>query len=157
MRLRFINNYYQGEFCTIREYIEQNSQAICQWQIASFLLLFSLSLLSCGRNSNQSLVIPPPTNPLIREFVGYGVVTASFAQVLDEPRQDGVSLAFLRRASLVRISERRILRNRGVSEIWVLVDAHSPEGMIKGWLGENTINVFDNEDQALTAARAMSP
>ena len=121
----------------------------------SLVLLFPLLLLFCSPNSNKDSLIPPPTNPLIREFIGYGVVTASFAQVLEEPRLDGASLAILRRASLVRIIERRIVRNRGLSEIWMLVDAQGSEGKIQGWLDESSINVFSTEVQALTAVGTM--
>ena len=143
MRIRFLSYCNQGDF--IRR------------KIPVFLLLFPLLFLSCSRVSNHSPVIPPPTNPLIREFIGYGVVSVSFAQVLDEPRQDGATLTILRRSSLVRIIERRILRNRGLSEVWVLVEAQGSEGKVEGWLGESSINVFNTEVQASTAAGAMSP
>ena len=148
MRIRFINRYNQG---TKLRFVFDIYFKL------SILVLFLLLLLSCSRNSNQGPLIPPPTNPLIREFIGYGVVTTSFAQVLEEPRQDGVSLAILRRASLVRIIERRIIRNRGLSEIWLFVEAQEPEGKVQGWLGENSINIFSNEVQAFTAAEAMNP
>ena len=125
-----------------------------------FVWLFPLFLLFCSRGAEETPVIPRPTNPLIREFIGYGVVNVSFIHVVNEPRQDGTSLGYLRRGSLVKITERRILRNRGNSEIWVLVDAQypgAPEGKISGWLEENSIVVFDTEVQALTAAEAMTP
>ena len=137
MRLRVLNSYNQG-----------------------LLLLLPLFLLFCCRNKEESPVIPPPTNPLTREFIGYGVVSSPFAHVMNEHRQDGTALAYLRRGSLVKIIERRNIRNRGISEIWVLVDAQYfavPEGIIQGWLRENTLSVFDNELKAQTAAETMAP
>ena len=102
-------------------------------------------------------MIPPPTNPLIREFIGYGVVNPPFVHIVDEPRQDARPLAYLRRGSVVKIVERQTIRNRGIPETWVLIDVTLPEGMIQGWLGENYINVFRNEGQANTAAGTMTP
>ena len=137
MRLKVFANYHQG-----------------------FILLFPLFLLCCSRNPEEIPVIPPPTNPLIREFIGYGVVSVPFIHVVDEPHQDGASLGYLRKGSLVKIIERRILRNRGNPETWVLVDVQYsgvPDGKIRGWLGGNSISVFDNEVQALTAAEAITP
>jgi hypothetical protein len=137
MRLRVIFNNYQG-----------------------FVLLLPFFFLFCSRSSEETPVIPPPTNPLVREFIGYGVVNDSFIHVVNEPRQDGASLGYLRKGSLVKIMERRILNNRGNPEIWVLVDAQYsgvPEGQIQGWLGERSLSIFNNEVQAVTAAEAMSP
>ena len=130
------------------------------WYNQGLLLLFPLFLLGCDRFSEETPVIPPPTNPLIREFIGYGVVNVSFIHVAAEPRQDSTSLGYLRKGSLVKIKERRILRDRGNSEIWVLVDAQysgTPEGIIQGWLGESSLNIFQNEVQAITAMEAMTP
>jgi hypothetical protein len=123
-------------------------------------LVFLLMLfLSCNRNAEEIPLIPPATNPLTREFIGYGVVNESFIHVVREPKQNEVSLGYLRKGSLVKIIERRALTNQGNVEIWVLVDAEysgTPEGKIQGWLMENTINVFDTESRALTASEAMN-
>ena len=134
MRLRVLINNYQG-----------------------LIVLLPLFLLFCSRGSEEKEVIPPPTNPLIREFIGYGVVNASFVHVMSEPGQDGVSLGYLRKGSLVRIIERRTLSNRRNRSIWVLVDTYPgvQEEAIQGWLEESSISVFENEVQALTAMEAM--
>jgi hypothetical protein len=121
-------------------------------------LLFML-FFSCNRNTEEIPLIPPATNPLAREFIGYGVVNESFIHVVKEPRQNEVSLGYLRKGSLVKIIERRALTNQGNVEIWVLVDAEysgTPDGKIQGWLMENTLNVFDTESRALTASEAMN-
>ena len=108
---------------------------------------------------------------MIREFIGYGVVNVSFIHVLDEPFDEGTSLGFLRKRSIVRIIERRSLSNRGNVETWVKVDAEyqrsfdqgidysgsTSEGRIQGWLKESSLFVYDNEARALTAAEDMSP
>jgi hypothetical protein len=123
------------------------------------LFFLFMLLLSCNRNTEEIPLIPPATNPLTREFIGYGVVNESFIHVVREPRQNEASLGYLRKGSLVKIIERRALTNRGNVEIWVLVDAEytgTPEGKIQGWLMENTLNVFDTESRALTASEAMT-
>jgi hypothetical protein len=125
----------------------------------ALLLLFAL-LLSCNRNSDEIEVIPPLTNPLSREFIGYGVVNESFIHVVKEPAQDDISLGYLRKGSIVKIIERRTFTRRGIIEIWTLVDAAytgTPEGKIQGWLMENTLNVYDTESRALTASETMTP
>ena len=124
-----------------------------------FILLLPLFLLFCSRSSEETPVIPPPTNPLIREFIGYGVVNVSFVHVADEPGLDGTSLSYLRKGSLVKIVERRMLNNRGNSEIWVMVDTQysdAPGDKIRGWLRESNLIVYNNEEQANTAAETMN-
>ena len=122
--------------------------------------LFCLFLFSCSRTSDEIPIIPPPTNPLTRDYIGYGVVNTSFLHIVSEPRLNSDSLGFLRRGSLVKIIERRVLFSRGTAETWVMIEIQHPgppERIIQGWLLEETINVFNNESQAVTAADAMSP
>ena len=126
----------------------------------ALILLFPLFLFCCNRNSDEIPLVPPPTNPLEREFIGYGVVDVSFVHILSGPMQDNDSLGYLRKRSLVRITERRSVNGRGNAESWVKVDAPYPassDGKIQGWLRESSLNVYDNEVQALTAAQAMTP
>lgn len=126
----------------------------------ALVLTLLLSLLSCGRTSDEVPLIPPPTNPMEREFIGYGVVDASFIHVLSEPLRDNTSLGYLRKRSLVKITERRSVNNRGKVETWVKVDAPYPGtsgGNIQGWLNETSLNVYENEVQANTAAQIMTP
>ena len=119
-----------------------------------FILLLTFFLFSCVRNTEEIPLIPPATNPMAREFIGYGVVNVSFLHVLDEPLNEGASLGYLRRRAPVRIMERRSIRNHGNVETWVKIDA---ESNIQGWIIESSINVYDNEVQAHTAAQNMSP
>ena len=139
------------------------------------LLICSLFLLiaGCRRSSDEVSVTPPETRPLAREYIGYGVVNVSFTHLLSEPGEAGVSGAYLRRASVVRIIERCSLMNRGNSESWVLVEGnYEGTGGVtgaettrewsdgaagsRGWLAESTLDVFDNESQAITASRALN-
>jgi len=95
-----------------------------------------------------------------REYIGYGVVDASFVYILEDPLQDNSSLGYLRRRSLVKIMERQPVSIKGTVESWVKVEAPyagTPDGEIEGWLKESSLTVYDNEDQAETAAKAMTP
>lgn len=130
-------------------------------RIHSQALLLLVLFLSCVRNSTETPVIPPSTNPLANEFIGYGVVNIAFAHVTADPLQD-TPLGFLRKRSLVQITERRTLSGRGNTETWVKIteysaDPNSAQTAIEGWLRENSLNVYDNVFQAVTASQAMLP
>jgi hypothetical protein len=111
----------------------------------------ALAAVSCGRAAAERPVIPPPTDPLRRAFIGYGVVSVYYPPVLDEPG-GGNTLGYLRRGSLVRVLERRPPEGAGSAEPWVLV-----EGTCRGWLPERVIQVYENEAQARTAAESLAP
>ena len=130
----------------------RNSQA--------FILIFSIFLFSCEGKPEELPIIPPPTNPMSREYIGYGVINVSFIHVTEEPSQTAASVGFLRKRTVAKILERRSLNNRGNIEIWVKIDTEStstPDGNIQGWLRENTIDIYDNEVQAITASEIMTP
>jgi hypothetical protein len=123
------------------------------------LLAMTLSI-SCTKGQEEIFLEPPPTNPLARDFIGYGVVNASFTHVEDEAGQNGVSLGYLRKGSMVRIIERRSLTNQEYAELWILIEADyqgAPGGRIQGWLRESAVEVYDNESRALTASETMTP
>ena len=94
--------------------------------------------------------MPPATSPLSQAYIGYGVTNVSYTRINSMPDDDSVSPGYLRRGSVVRIIERRLLRNGGGSESWVYV-----EGAFNGWLRESLVDIYDNEPQAETASRAM--
>jgi hypothetical protein len=138
---------------------------------------------SCVRGAEETPLDPPPTNPLARTYLGYGVINVSFTHVYGEAGQDGLSLGYLRRGSLVKIIERRPVTNQSGTELWILVSADTnietaltpsrrkvdsgesnpltnqdaSGGEIRGWLRETTADVYDNEDRARTASGAMAP
>jgi len=131
----------------------------CKYRQAPVIIALFL-LISCSRSSDEIPVIPPPTNPMAREYIGYGVVNVSFIHVLSEPLAENTSLGFLRKKSIVKIIERRSLSDRGNAESWVKIDAPysgTYDNNIQGWLRESSINVYNNEVQALTAAEVMNP
>jgi hypothetical protein len=109
-----------------------------------------LVLGSCTRSADDIVLVPPPTPPLSRYFLGYGIVSVSYTQVLQEPVRGSESLGYLRRSSLVRILERRQVKHRGTFESWILV-----AGNYRGWLPEAMVRIYDTEAQAKTAAESM--
>ena len=102
--------------------------------------------------------MPVSTHPLSRHYIGFGVVNVSFTHLLSENGPAGVSQAYLRRGTVVRIVERVQINNRGNSESWVLVENNyqGPGSLGMGWLLETVLDVYENEDRANTASRKMS-
>jgi hypothetical protein len=124
---------------------------IRQVRIFPLLLICVVLLYSCKRTTSGDFpVVPPLTYPLSRSAIGYGVVSASYTQVVDEPELQGESQGYLRRGSIVRIIERRFVATQEDSAVWVLV-----EGNYRGWLREAVVDIYDNEAQAGTAAEFM--
>jgi len=127
-----------------------------------FLLLLScvflIALASCRRNSEELPVAPPATHPLSREYIGFGVVNVSFTHLLDESSSAGVSLGYLRRGTVVRITERRHTVSRGGEETWVFVEGnYQGSGSVSsGWLPETALLIYDSESRANTASRTLS-
>ena len=114
--------------------------------------------MGCRRSAEEAPVSPPVTHPLSRDYVGYGVVTASFAHLLNEAGPAGVSVAYLRRGTVVRIVERRSFLGRGGgSESWVFAEGnYEGDSLSRGWLQETSLVIYDNESQARTASRLIS-
>jgi hypothetical protein len=114
-----------------------------------FFLVFS-----CGGGVREEPLVPPPTDPLRREYIGYGVARETYTHVVEEPGEGRSVLGYLRRGSLVRVLERRYsspgAANSG-RETWVLV-----EGAYRGWLPEREIQIFDSEARARTAAESLN-
>jgi hypothetical protein len=126
--------------------------AVGQGCLLVFLILISITGFgSCTKGSEHIAMVPPPTPPLSRNFLGYGVISVSYIQVLNEPIRGAESLGYLRRGSLVRVLERKMVEHQGVFESWILA-----EGNYRGWLWENEVRIYNNEAQAKTAAESMS-
>lgn len=117
--------------------------------------MFSASLESCRRSADELPVMPPETSPLAREYIGFGVVVVSFTHILSEPGSAGVSQAYLRRGTIVRIIERRNVINRDTPEFWVFAEANyqGPGSAFKGWLQAAAVEIYDSEDRANTASK----
>ena len=122
-------------------------------------LIFPLILLltGCNRSSNDNPVSPPETRPLTREFIGFGVIIVSFTHLYNEPGIEGVSQGYLRQGLVVRVLERRQITNRGNFESWVLIEGnfHNPGSIVRGWLQEAVMDIYDNESRANTASRMI--
>ncbi|MDR0402293.1 MAG: hypothetical protein LBH35_01745 [Treponema sp.] len=112
---------------------------------AAFLPLFFV-LAACSPKEH-SIPDPPPTPPLSRPIVGYGVVKASYTRIMSEPGPEGVSLGYVRERTVLYILERRLVRNGESPEYWVRVERD-----YSGWLPENVIDIYDTEEKADTAA-----
>jgi hypothetical protein len=117
---------------------------------ARLLLFFALLGCGCDGKKEESPVVPPATAPLSRAVIGYGVINVSYTHVSAEPMEGSVSQGYLRRGTLVRILERRDIRNGGVPVSWVLA-----EGASMGWLREELVDIYDNEGMARTASESM--
>ena len=116
------------------------------------LVLIAIFFVSCRNGRNESPVLPPPTSPLSRPYIGFGVINASYTRINTEPGEGADSSGVLRRGTVVLIRERRQMRigAGGRMESWLLVEETS-----SGWLRESFVDVFDNEPQARTASQTM--
>ena len=121
-------------------------------------IVFFLFLTGCRRSSEEQPVTPPATNPLAREYIGYGVVNVSFTHLLSESGPGGVSQGYLRRGTVVRIIERVKFSSRGNSVSWVLAESnYQGQGAVSsGWLEEADLVVYENENQANTASKTIN-
>ena len=102
--------------------------------------------------------MPPLTHPLAREYIGFGVVNVSFTHLLSESGSSGVSQAYLRRGTIVRIIERVQINRRGNTESWVLAESNyqGAASSSSGWLLESVLDVYENENRANTASKMMT-
>ena len=123
------------------------------------MILVLFLFTGCNRSSQELPVTPPPTHPLARQHIGYGVVHVSFTHLLSEPGPAGVSQGHLRRGTVLRIVERRQIIIQGNYQSWVLAEEsyQPPAAPSRGWLQEATMEIFDRESRAGTASRAMIP
>ena len=121
------------------------------------LCAFSIALASCNRNTEELPVAPPATHPLSREYIGFGVVNVSFTHLLDESSSAAVSLGYLRRGTVVRITERRHVVSGASEESWVFVEGnYQGSGSVSsGWLPETALLIYDSESRANTASRTL--
>jgi len=116
-----------------------------------FLALFSILLCSCGTKKEEINLVPPVTSPLSGEYIGFGVIKESFTHINSDPSQDSPSLGYLRRGARVRIVRRQIIKTLDSYVSWVLTD-----GQQQGWLKEDVMDIYKNENQAITASELLS-
>jgi hypothetical protein len=120
-------------------------------RLGQLLLLFCLTVLcACGKNKEEAPVVPPVTSPLSRDYIGFGVITSSFTHVTAEPAENSESIGYLRRGSLVRVLRRQTIKTGGAFTSWLLTDGNQ-----LGWLKEEVVDIYENENQAKTASESM--
>ena len=130
--------------------------AIGQLSIYCFLLLF---IFSCTSKNEEISVIPPVTSPLSGGYIGFGVITASFTHISQDPSENSSSLGYLRRGSLVKVLRRQTLNVSGSFVSWVLIDARqegAEQDVLQGWLKEEVMDIYSIESQAKTASEIIS-
>jgi hypothetical protein len=124
------------------------------------LLVVCFLAASCTRSSDEIPLEPPPTHPLVRGFIGFGVVNTSFTHINDKPGAEGISQGYLRKGSLAKVIERRSVNNHKDVELWVYIDGSyqgNSELVSSGWLRESALDIYDSEAKALTASETMAP
>ena len=122
------------------------------------MIVFVILMSACDRKKDETPVIPPLTSPLSQTFIGFGVVNVSYTRVAAQPEEDNfaedsaenASPGYLRRGSVVRILQRRLVKSQEKPESWVLVN-----GSCTGWLKESLVDIYDTESQARTASESM--
>jgi hypothetical protein len=131
--------------------------ALGQLPVMLFALLFCLAAL-CGCSGKKqdsseggSRVVPPVTSPLSREYIGFGVITASFTHITEDPSEGSASIGYLRRGTMVRILRRQTVKTNTGFVSWVLID-----GEPQGWLRESVMSIYESENQARTASETIS-
>jgi hypothetical protein len=128
-----------------------NAKCAPKYFLITFILLSVLlaSVACTARNGNIGL-LPPETSPLSRELIGFGVVSVLYTRLNSEPSSESAASGQTRIGEIVRVLERRILREDDGSESWLLV-----EGDSSGWIREEMVGMYENEAQARAAAQAM--
>ncbi|WP_461248214.1 SH3 domain-containing protein, partial [Treponema sp. R6D11] len=74
-----------------------------------------------------------------------------FTHINTDPSQESPSLGYLRRGSRVRIVRRQTVKTQDGYISWVLTD-----GQQQGWLKEDVMDIYNNENQAITASELLS-
>jgi len=113
--------------------------------------LFLILLFSCSTKKEEINVVPPVTPPLSGEYIGFGVIKESFTHINTDPSADSPSLGYLRRGSRVKIVRRQTVKTQDGYISWVLMD-----GQQHGWLREDVMDIYNNENQAITASELLS-
>jgi hypothetical protein len=130
-----------------------------------FRILVAVLVLvaSCRGKLPDDAVLPPETPLFVKEGVGYGVISVSFAHVLGKlPPASSESTGLIRRGSVVTVIERRAILAEGDStRLWALVEARSKEGEaaggkpVLGWLPGESLDFYENLPRAETASALM--
>ena len=135
---------------TVKHNLGQLTIILC----ALIIVFCFLYLIDCNGKKVDEPVVPPVTSPLSREYIGFGVITASFTHLTADPA-DSASIGYLRRGSLVRILKRQTIKTGNDFVSWVLTDGTADDTNTGGWLKEDVMDIYDNESQARTASETV--
>jgi hypothetical protein len=128
------------------------------------VVLTTFLVVSCRAKVPGDALLPPETPLFVKEGVGYGVVSVSFAHVLERlPPVVSGSTGLIRKGSVVTVVERRAVAAEGEStaQLWVFVEAWSKDGespggkTVSGWLPGESLDFYDNLPKAQTASALM--
>jgi hypothetical protein len=115
-----------------------------------------LFLSACTGRREEAPVIPPVTSVLTRQYIGFGVINASFTHVTAEPADGSLPLGYLRRGTLVQIIRRQILRTNTGFSTWVFIEGSQYTRGERGWLREDVMSIFESENRARTASELIA-
>jgi hypothetical protein len=132
-------------------------------QIFAVALILIFCAASCKPKLSLDALLPPETPLFVKEGVGYGVVNASFAHVLEKPNSVSSSSGLIRKGSIVTVIERRAVPSAGEPSIrlWAFVEARGKEGdpsgskPVAGWLPGESLDFYENLPKAETASALM--
>ncbi|MCL2192554.1 MAG: hypothetical protein FWB78_04060 [Treponema sp.] len=113
-------------------------------------VLILLLAVACTGRRNETPVLPPETSPLSQTYIGYGVVNVLYTRLSVEATAISAASGHARMGTVVRIHERRLIRDGARTESWLLVEEDT-----KGWILEELVDVYANEQQARTASETM--
>jgi hypothetical protein len=125
-----------------------------------FRILVAVLVLaaSCKDKANDYTIEPPETPLFVKDGVGYGVVTVSFAHILAEPPPAPPEPAgLIRKGGVVLVIARRnIWVEAGVGRLWALVEIQNKElGSVLGWLPGESFEFYESLPKAETASARM--
>jgi hypothetical protein len=130
-------------------------------------LVLGVFAVSCrAKTSEEALLLPPETPLFVKEGVCYGVVNASFANVLGEPYAAAASTGLIRKGSVVVVAERRAIPvaedPNGMVRLWAFVEMQTAKSdfaetkSVAGWLPGDSLDFYASRHKAETAAALMT-
>jgi hypothetical protein len=128
------------------------------------VLMSGVLVVSCRAKQVDDALSPPETPLFLKEGVGYGVINASFVNVLREPHASAASAGLIRRGSVVVVVERRTvltgIESNGPARLWAFVETRAEdEGEetrpVAGWLPGDSLDFYASLPQAETASVLM--
>jgi hypothetical protein len=116
-------------------------------------LIASLAILlwGCSERELGRRIVPPATSPLSRSSLGYGVVSDTYAHILETRGDNTTSVGILREGAIIRAVARQPVIKNGKAQSWIY--AHS--NTLSGWIDETALQLYDTLAQAKTASAVL--